>query len=387
MIRIASRRISWRAGLTLFFLLSLFCAPVAGANPAMAMEPAQGPAPTGPAVVQMTATTMQKNLPAEAVPEINLRVSGGSYPGCLDELEKPVIDYKTDYMDLTGITLIATCGWQAGETVKVTLMDPQGKYFTSEAKAVPSKNRADINQLIVTFQPGVDAPEGKYRFTLQGTLTKEGGTLKTAVFFHKPAGPTLYAAAKDRFQPAFQAMGGKLRLRLDGFRPNEPVKLLAYQFEKSVAKFSGWQDLKADGNGRLIVETNFGDLPPETEMNFSAYGLETHSVQMERFSPDGVRVSRQFDMDLFCPGAQAPRLAAVSAANAAPGASQVTIHQQPGFGSRVVARAPANVQLRVFDQPKCIDRAYWYKVSLSEPILFGWAAESFLGKYLLEPAN
>jgi hypothetical protein len=241
--------------------------------------------------------------------------------------------------------------------------------------------------LIVAFQPGVDAPEGKYRFTLQGTLTKEGGTLKTAVFFNKPEGPTLYATAQDRFQPAFQAMGGKNRLRLEGFRPNEPVKLLAYRFEKSVAKFFGWQDFKADGNGRLIVETNFAELPTETEMNFSAYGLETHSVHLERFSADGVRTSRQFDMDLYCPGAQAPRLAAASAAKAAPGASLIAIYQQPGFGSRVVARAPANAQLRVFDQPKCIDHAYWYKVSLSEPILFGWAAESFLGKNLLAPAN
>ncbi len=369
MTRIAVSRFFWRAGLSLFAILFLLSAPGMGARPVLAQEPAPGQ--DGPAVAQMTGSTVQKALPKEAVPEIDLRVSGGSYPGCLDELEKPVIDYKTENMDLTGITLIATCGWQADETVKITLMDPQGKFYTSEAKAVPAKLRKDINQLIVTFQPGVDAPEGKYRFTLEGTLTKEGGTLKTPVFFNRPAGAKLYAAADDRFQPVFQALGGQHRLRLDGFLPNEPVKLLAYQFEKTVAKFYGWQDFQADASGRLIVETNFADIPADTQMNFSAYGLETHSVHME----------------LYGPGAPAPRLAAASYAGAVSGTGLTAIHQQPGFGSRVAAQAPAGSQLRLFDQPKCIDHAYWYKVSLSDPILFGWAAESFLGKYLLEQSE
>jgi len=336
----------------------------------------------GPAVVSMTSTTAQKSAPVEAIQEIDLRTGGGSYPGCIDELDAPVVDYKIDDLDLTGITVIATCGWQADETVKVTLMDPSGKFFTSEAKAVPAKNHKDVYQVTVAFQPGVDAPEGKYRFTLQGSAT-----LKTPVFFHKPEGAELYAAPIDRFQPVFKAMGGQHRLRLEGFLPNEAVRLLAYQFQGTVAKFYAWQDFKTDSSGRLIVETNFPEISQNTEMNFSAYGQETHSVHLERFTADGVRINRQFDMDLYCPGALAPHLAGATTIQPTAGAARLEIHYQPGFGSRVTALVTPDAQMRVFDYPKCVDHAFWWKVSLSKPILFGWVAESFLGKYLVEPVH
>jgi hypothetical protein len=31
-----------------------------------------------------------------------------------------------------------------------------------------------------------------------------------------------------------------------------------------------------------------------------------------------------------------------------------------------------------------VDHAFWWKVSLRDPIVFGWAPESFLGKYQIE---
>ncbi len=300
----------------------------------------------------------------------------------MDELETPVVDYKIDDLDLTGITLIATCGWKPDETVKITLMDPEGKFFTSETKATPSKNRKEIYQVIVTFQPGVDAPEGKYRFTLQGSET-----LKAPVYFHKPEGARLYATSQNRFQPEFKAMGGQQRLRLEGFLPNEFIRLLAYQFEGTLAQFTAWQDFKADKTGRLIIETNFADIGKEIEMNFTAYGQETHSVHLERFSADGVRVSRQFDMDLYCPGATASRLSGIKLIQPGAGITQLKVHYQPGFGSKVTITVPGDTQMRVFDYPKCIDRAYWWKVSLSKPILFGWVAESFQGKHQVEPVQ
>lgn len=337
---------------------------------------------TGPEVVEMTGITSQATAPTGTIEKIDLRVIRGTYPGCMDELEKPVVDYKIDNLDLTGITLIATCGWKPDETVKITLMDPEGKIFTSETKATPSKNRKEIYQVIVTFQPGVDAPVGKYRFTLQGSET-----LKAPVYFNKPEGARLYAISQDRFHPVFNAVGGQQRLRLEGFLPNEAIRLLAYRFEGTLAQFYAWQDFKADKTGRLIVETNFADISKETEMNFTAYGQETHSVHLERFSTDGVRISRQFDMDLYCPGAPASRLSGLKLIQPGVGITQLKVHYQPGFGSKVTITVPGDTQMRVFDYPKCIDRAYWWKVSLSKPILFGWVAESFLGKYQIEPVQ
>ncbi|MBE0696837.1 MAG: hypothetical protein IH586_07930 [Anaerolineaceae bacterium] len=383
MVKDAISSQTWRARAISFLLIFLFCAAAApDAQPVMAVGLDLQSSRTKPLTVQMNSTSINKTALPMAIAEIDLRVGGGTYPGCMDELETPVVDYKIDQIDLTGITLIATCGWQPDETVKVTLMDPDGKFFTSEVKAVPSKNRKDIYQVNITFQPGVDSPEGKYRFTLQGSAT-----IKTPVFFNKPKGAMLYAVSQDRFDPVFKALGGQHILRLEGFLPNESVKLLAYRFEGSTAKFYGWQDFITDGTGRLIVETNLPEIGNDTEMNFYAYAQETHSVHMERFSPDGVRVSRQFDMDLYCPGAQTSRITSGKAIKPVAGMPTVSVHYQPGFGSRLTIQAPGDTPMRVFDQPKCIDHAYWWKVSLSKPILFGWAAESFLGKYLIEPVQ
>jgi hypothetical protein len=374
---------AWQArffSLFLVIVLSIMVGP--WAHPAAA-APHSEVIVEKPASVQMTGSTIQKTALPEAVAQVDLRVGGGAYPGCMDLLETPVVDYKIDQLDLTGITLISTCGWQADESVKVTLMYPDGRLVTRDMKAVPAPNRKDIYQVSITFQPGVDAPEGKYRFTLQGS----GVTIKTPVFFTKPSGAKLYAASQDSFTPVFQALGGKQRLRLEGFLPNEPVKLLVYRMERSVAKFYAWQNLKMDATGRLIVEANLPEIAQDGEVLFSAYGQETHSVQMERFSSAGVRISRQFDMDLYCPGAQTPRITSGNTIQSKSTSSLVSIHQQPGFGSRLTIQAPADSTLRVFDQPKCIDHAYWWKVSLSKPILFGWVAESFLGNYLVEPVK
>lgn len=374
---------TWQARIISFLLIVIFCAFTGPGIQPVAAAPALEVAVPKPATAQITGTSIQKTALPAAVSTIDLRVGGGTYPGCQDELETPVVDYKIDQIDLTGITLIATCGWQPDETVKITLMYPDGKISTSETKATSSRTRKDIYQVNITFQPGIDAPEGKYRFTLQGSTA----TLKTPVFFNRPIGAKLYAAAEDKLKPVFKAMGGQHSLRLEGFLPNEAVKLLAYRMEGSIAKFYGWQDIKTDGTGRLIVETNLPEISPDTEMIFSAYGQETHSVQMERFSSAGVRISRQFDMDLYCPGAQTPRLASGNTIKPVSGAAKVNIHQQPGFGSRLTIQAPGDTPMRIYDQPKCIDHAYWWKVSLAKPILFGWVAESFLEKYLVEPVK
>jgi hypothetical protein len=324
---------------------------------------------------------MQKTAPLEAIQQMDLRLGGGQYPGCLDIPEEPTLDYKNDNLQLTDIAVIATCGWQPDETVKVTLMDPMGKFFTSEMKAVPARQKKDVYEIDVFFQPGADAPEGKYRFTLQG----RNGVVKAKFTYNRLIGPRLYALPADRFRPYFSATGGQQRLRLQGFLPNEPVRLLAYTFEGTQIKFYAWQDFTTDRHGQLIIETDLPEISKDTEMNYYIYGRDTHFVALERFTPDGFSKSRQFDMDLYCPGAQPPRLNGPADIRPTTGVSLLEIHQQPGFGSRVTTLAKADTPMRVYGYPKCIDHAYWWKVTLSKPFLFGWVAESFLGKYLVEP--
>ncbi len=338
------------------------------------------PAATPPVVVRFSASSINKTAPAEAIQQMDLRLGGAGYPGCLDAPEEPALDLKTDNLDLTGIGVIATCGWKAGETVNVTLMDPQGKLYTREVKAVPARQKKGVYEVDIFYQPGADAPEGKYRFTLQG----DSATIKAKIVYNRLKGAKVYTLPDDPFQPRLGAMGGQQRLRLQGFLPNEPVRLLAYRFEGTLIKFYGYQDFTADRRGQLIVETDLPEIGKDTEMNYYAYGRDTHFVPLERFTADGYSKSRKFDMDLYCPGAQAPRLDGPADIRLAAGVARLDIHQQPGFGSRVIAQVPAETQMRTYGYPKCIDHAYWWKVTATRPILFGWIAESFLGKYLIE---
>lgn len=361
------------AGLVgIFILFGLGTAPVSavglnqsGANPE-------------PDTVRFTAATINKNLPTGALAEINLRLWGGGYPGCLDQPLSPILDYNTDNLDQTGMTFIATCGWQPDEIIKVTVMDPQGKFFTSQVKAAPARLKKEVYEADIYFQPGIDAPTGPYRFTLEGSAT-----LKVKVFFNQPQAARLYALPTDRFSPIQAAMGGKHRLRLHGFLPGEPVRLLAYTFTGDRIHFYGWQDYTTDRLGRLIVETDLPDVALDTEMHFYAYGRDTHSVPLERFTRDGMSKTRQFDLDLYCPGAQPPRLDGTGQVQAA-GGVQLNLYQQPGFGSRTTAAIPAATQMRIFGYPRCIDRSFWWQVWLSDPVLFGWVPESFLGQYQVE---
>lgn len=358
------------------------------------VQPALAALPTGPDTVQITGTSLHKDALVEAVPAVDLPPGRGAYPGCLDHPEIPVVDYKTDNLPLTDIAIIATCGWQPGETITVTLMDPRGKITKSTVKAAPSKHLKDVYEADVFYQPGVDAPEGKYRFTLQGASARqEGGTLKAKLTFNRPGGARLYAQSGDPFQPLRGAVGGTQRLRLAGFLPGEPVRLLVYQFKGTAAAYYGWQDVTTDRTGQLLVETNLPEVAKDTEMGYFAYGRDTHFVPIERFTPEGYSISRQFDLDLYCPGAQAPRLYGSiglpnsHAIRAAAGVTKLEIKKQPGFGAQVAASVPGDSPIRVFGYPRCIDHAYWWKVSLSKPVLFGWVSETYLGKYLVEPVE
>lgn len=355
----------------------------AGSIPAAVATPPADP--TGPAVVKLNAASIQKTAPAEAIQQIDLRLGGGGYPGCLDMPEEPTLDYKNDNLELTDIAVITSCGWQPDETVKVTLMDPQGKITTSEVKAVLARQKKGVYEADVYFQPGVDAPEGKYRFTIAG----QNGTLKAKIAYNRLKSARLYALPSDRFKPLFTAAGGQQKLRLEGFLPNEPVRLLAYTVDGTLNKFFAWQDLIADLRGQLIIETDLPEISKDTEMNFYAYGRDTHFVPLERFAQDGLNKARQFDMDLYCPGAQPPRLNGPVSIRPAAGIQELDIHQQPGFGSRVTTQVAAgsDVVMKTYGYPKCIDHAYWWKVSLSKPFIFGWISESFLGKYMVEPVQ
>lgn len=367
-----------RRGMLVAALLALLLLPVGAAG-----------AQTGPTEVRFTQGSATREAPQGLVQEIDLYLGGGSYPGCMSAPETPSLNYTSGSLELMDIGMIATCGWQADETVKVTLRDPAGKLQTFTVKAVPAKHVKTVYEAAIYYQPPIDAPEGIYRFTFEGRQ----GAVKAKLQFHRPNGARLHTLSGDPLKPAFSAAGSRHRLMLSGFLANEPVRLLAYRFEGTRIHFYAYQDYTTDRYGTLIVNVELPEPEaknaPPVEMNYYAYGRETHTVALERFKADGFSASDPFQMDLYCPGALAPRVSAPANAAAAPsGGGALKIMQVPGFGSRVTVEAPAGTELYLFGQPKCIDHAFWWKVLLRDPVRFGWAAESTpLGKYQLEPVK
>lgn len=342
---------------------------------------------TGPAT--LTLKTISRETPQGLIQTIDLALPGGSYPGCISVLDAPELKYMPGDLELMDIAMIATCGWKAGETVKITIRDPRGDLRVVEAKATQAPNAKDVYEVNFFYQPPVSAPEGIYRFTFDGIGAYGPGTVKAKVAYKKPSQARLFALSEDAATPAFGAQGGKHNLMLFGFLANEPVRLMAYKVEGTKIQFFGWQDFTTDRLGLLTVAV---DLSPEigekAEMAYTAYARETHFVQQERFAPDGRSISDRFAMDLYCPGAQSPHITSRGEIRAARGsAEKLRIVQVPGFGSRVTIDVPEGATLYAFGQPKCIDHAFWWQVWLRDPVRFGWVAESFQGKYLVEPVE
>lgn len=345
-----------------------------------------GAAPAQTQAARLTLKTISREAAQGLVQSIDLSLPGGGYPGCMSVLDEPDLKYMPGDLELMDIAMITTCGWKAGETVKITIRDPRGDFRTVEAKATPAKHAKDVYEVNFFYQPPITAPEGIYRFTFEGSGITGLGTVKAKVTFKRPTQARLFALSDDAVKPAFGAQGGKHSLMLFGFLPEEPVRLFAYKVEGARITFFGWQDFTTDRLGQLAVNV---DLSPEidnqAEMAYFAYARETHFVSQERFNAEARSISDRFPMDLYCPGAQTPRITSREEVRAVSG-EKLKIVQVPGFGSRVTVEAPGGATLYAFGQPKCIDHAFWWQVWLRDPVRYGWAAESFQGKYLVEPA-
>ena len=335
---------------------------------------------------RLSLESIEREVPQGLIAEIDLTLPGGSYPGCISRLDEPELKYMPGDLELMDVAMITTCGWKSGEPVRITIRDPRGSLVTEEVQPTPARFAKDVYEVNFFYQPPVSAPEGIYRFTFEGEGLTGPGTVKAKVTFKHPAQARIFVLGAHALEPVFGARGGQHELLLYGFRPEEPVRLMAYRVDGTRVRFFGWQDYITDRRGQLTIAVDLEpEIGAEDEMVYYAYARETHFVAQERFGPDGRSISDPFQMDLYCPGAQAPRITSRYEARAAESAGALKIVQVPGFGSRVTIEAPRDVNVYVFGQPRCIDHAFWWQVWLRDPVRFGWAAESFQGDYLLEP--
>lgn len=393
-----------RRGFALLMALLLLLG-LAISTASAAATAATGPVETTPTAtpplktVQFTAGSIERTAPDELIQRITLHSVQARYPGCMNQPETPSLNYMPGDRETMDIAMVSTCGWEAGELVQVAMRDPTGKVVTSQVKAVPSRNLPKTYEVTIYFQPPVDAPEGKYRWTFTG----QGGEVKAKIQYDRPKEARLYVLPADSSTPAFGAFGPEHDLLLYGFKAEEPVRLFAYRVEGETIQFYGWQDYTTDRLGQLNVAVDLGSAEGEaaapgeqaapeelavdeaSEFAYYAYARETHFVAMERFDQDGFSASDPFVMDLYCPGAQTPRLQSGQALRSLlPAGAGLKIYQQPGFGSRVTITAAEDAEVTTYGLPVCIDRAFWWKVALRQPVRFGWVAEAQLGKYLVE---
>ena len=149
-------------------------------------------------VVTFDASSLNQTPPDAAIRSIALPVSGMNYPGCMRQPQVPELDYKPDNLALGDIAMITSCGWQPDEVVTISLRDPQGKITTSSVKAVPARNYKGVYEVDFYYQPGLEDPEGKYRFTFEGTAS-------TAAAKAESAGPVRHY--EPGWRPAWDGQG------------------------------------------------------------------------------------------------------------------------------------------------------------------------------------
>ena len=262
--------------------------------------------------------------------------------------------------------------WDENQTVTFTVTDPTGRSFRRILS--PSQYGGFLAQ----YQPRLDAPTGRWSFEIRGAAL----TYRHQIHFTRPQGAQIYLLGDDPFLPVRKTDAPPYRILLDGFRPNEAARLMAYQVilqgpTQADLEFAGWQDVQVGANGSLLLQSD------AAMRYYLAYGKQSGEVHM----PYDLRGLADIfpDKQLYCPGALLPRLKKYTGGQVTyTDGRPLRIHSSPGVSTAVVDNLPEGAPFRVADGPKCAGGAFWWQI-YTEQSGEGWIAESQGSIYLVEP--
>lgn len=315
-------------------------------------------------------STMNETPPDDILNEISYYVGGGGGV-CLPAYEKPLtFDFNLDIEQLH-LEQLNICGWVENETIKVTILNPDGKISTQTISATGKD--FDIYYATVGLKFRIDEPTGTYKFTFEG----DSGTGTVNVNVHKPNGTRLLRMDDTH-------------LLFYGFKPLESVNLYYYFNEK----FTGWQNYKVDEQGQLAIEIPAyrGYRHPcmgLVDDFFVAIGEKSGEVRLLQDTCAGSFDTVMENSIIWSCGNLKTRLSISSSKEkrvAYTDGTDMRIRKNPGFNEEIIDSVPEGTKIIITEGPKCVDNVTWWKISGGPKTNeAGWMAEHNNEIYWLEP--
>lgn len=351
-------------GLLIGFFVLVTGTAVASENKNEAITLTRTPVPTRTPIwnfYEFKQASLNKVPPKDILQQISFFGGGGGVicvPG--NKPNKPNITFEpSDEVLMNQSTMIA-CGWGKGETLKGTVVFPNGMVFNTPVKVLLNEG---MYYGKLSFTPGLADPIGKYTFILEG----KAGTVQDTVYFKKPSGPHLFVIDSKT-------------IMLYGFSPREQVRLFKY----SSTKLSGWQEFTMDENGQSIIKVTIGvndylwavgksgEAPMPKENQLTKGGSTYPALQRT------IRQTACSDLPIRLVIMEGGRVAFTDGAD-------MNVRSAPGTSQKIIGKVPEGSDFWVVDGPKCANGIAWWKVNMEEYNLSGWIAESFNNVYLVEP--
>lgn len=390
------------SGLACLSLFALASAPISMAQAAAwptvtrTVTPYRSPTPSRtPTPSSMTSRSMSTVNMGDIIQELKLFGSGaGAGTNCPSKLSKPGLDEVITTAQLMNPVSLWTCGWKPGEIVLISGLDPYGKslgVFQMQAGYGDNKTGM-LGNIVLDFQPDIDAPTGKYKFSFAG----QSGTITTNVWFTRPNGPHMYLLSSNPWQPVLgMPMGNRHDLLLWNFRPGETVRLLIYndyccdmKRGNVDADLLGYQDYIVPPGGQMQVKIDMSGAGNQKFLFIDAYGSKSGNVPLSWFDRNEDQAPHH-KYDLYCPGAMPSRIVIdqyrVRAAYV--DGTNLRIRAQPGFYGQILKTVPEGTVIDKYGshEVRCVDKTFWWQVVLpGSKTETGWIAETYNGKYILE---
>lgn len=267
---------------------------------------------------------------------------GGSSPPCEGSYPNPGIEFAPEEIELFETMFVRSCGWRKGEIVEVSIYKPGG--IVDEIQ-----ESAEFGYIELRFVPELDAPTGKYTVEFSGS----SGRTDTKVRVNSLDDPRFFIIPENK------------EIILWGFKPNEVIRLIAYQ-DIGGYNFYAWQEFAVDQSGYLEIDVDL-DENEQYFPYFVAIGEESGQVDYRHKGWGGLfRVGIGYLGEIYCEGAP-PIIEGINnrvkVRVVSPDAFvKISINDQEGVRYPI----KEGTVLEVFDNPQCEDQMFWWHVSKSD---------------------
>ena len=328
------------------------------------------PTPTTP-IYDFILSKVNKVAPEDILAEVSFFGGGGGtrcVPGA--DPEKPVIGGYPVNTELMMTSSLIACGWEKGESLKGTIVYPNGKTTT---RTLIAEQDSDMYYGMLSFRPSITDPVGAYTFKLEG----KSGTVQAVARYKKPVGIRLFAVSE-------------YQLLLYGFGAKEKVKL--FFFDGNSGLLSGWEEYEVGNNGQAYIKTSVktgqrSSLDIDQAGFFIVVGEKSGEARLLVENYMGIPVDKLFNktIDLnFCPGKKSRLTVFINGRVAYTDGALMNVRAAAGLSKSVKEKIAEGTEFRIDDGPVCADGLTWWKISY-EKNSTGWVAEtSPSGVYLIE---